>query len=125
MPPPVWLSSAGPSLMATADLRTYPLVEGLAVEVSDWDLERRQLPVSSGFTRVSTTIVLRGGGVEGRGEDVCYDPADHDRFARPDLAGRTSVGAFSTRLGATELFSTEPSRPTSRDYRRWAFESAA
>jgi hypothetical protein len=127
MLPPVWLSShgRGPPLMVTTDVSSYALVEGLAVEISDWDLERRELPVSSGFTRVSTTIVLRGGGFEGRGEDVCYDAADHDRFARPELAGRTTVGAFSRRLGAIELFSAEPSRPTSRDYRRWAFESAA
>ncbi len=106
-------------------MRSYDLLEHLALDVADWDLERRELPVSSGFTRVSTTVVLRGGGLEGRGEDVCYDAADHDRFAHPDLGGRTTVGAFSTRLGATDLFSAGPSRPTSRDYRRWAFESAA
>ena len=29
--------------------------------------------MSSGFTRVTTTVVLRGGGEEGRGEDVTYE----------------------------------------------------
>jgi hypothetical protein len=62
-------------------------------------------------------VVLRGGGEEGRGEEVDYDPDAQQRFQarRGELpfAGRHTLDSFSVlQSGQTE-------------YRRWAFESAA
>ncbi len=103
----------------------YELVAGLDVEIDGLRLEQRELEVSSGFTRVTTTIVLTGAGVEGRGEDVTYDAVDHEDVPEPDLRGRSSFADLSSRLDALELFSTPAQRPASGDYRRWGFESAA
>jgi L-alanine-DL-glutamate epimerase-like enolase superfamily enzyme len=82
--------------------------------------------VASGFTRVTTTVVMVGGGHEGRGEDVTYTAEDHDGF--PDslpLAGSTSPAELSARLEGRDLFAAPPAQEAARDYRRWAFESAA
>ena len=107
--------------------RSYGLVAGLPLQIDGYQLERKELDVSSGFLRVTTTVVLRGGGHEGRGEDVTYAAEDHDPYplALP-LAGDWTLDGFSRHLGGLDLF---PARPPQmeffRPYRRWAFESAA
>jgi len=107
--------------------RSYGLVAGLPLQIDGYQLERKELDVSSGFLRVTTTVVLRGGGHEGRGEDVTYAAEDHDPYplALP-LAGDWTLDGFSERVGGLDLF---PDRPPQmeffRPYRRWAFESAA
>src|SRR5665647_1987520 len=112
-------SSRGPSL--------YTLLAELPLEIDVYHTERKELDVSSGFLRVTTTVVLRGGGHEGRGEDVTYAAEDHDPYplALP-LAGDWTLDGLSERLGGLDLF---PDRPPQmeffRPYRRWAFESAA
>jgi L-alanine-DL-glutamate epimerase-like enolase superfamily enzyme len=104
---------------------TYELLGGFELAVEGYELERRQMDVSSGFTRVTTTVVLRGDGNEGRGEDVTYDAEDHEEHPRLELDGRFTVESFSRLVGALDLFAAEPARTVSRDYRRWAYESAA
>ena len=105
----------------------YAALATLPLEVDGYDVERRELDVSSGFRRVTTTVVLRGGSDEGRGEDVTYLGEDHEDYplALP-LAGSRTLDGFSGLVGAHDLF---PARPpgmaAARDYRRWAFESAA
>jgi hypothetical protein len=102
------------------------LVADLRVRVDDYAVERRELAVSTSFTRVTTTVLLQGGGETGEGEDVTYTSADHDDF--PDgemLAGTWTLDEYSSRLDELELFPREPEMAASRDYRRWAFESAA
>lgn len=62
------------------------------------------------------------------GEDVTYDPVEHEpgRIGPPDLRGSWTIGALSSRLDELDLFPAgEPAQPAYRDYRRWAFESAA
>jgi hypothetical protein len=82
--------------------------------------------VSSDFTRATTTVVLEGAGVIGRGEDVTYDASAHDDFPSPDLAGSHTLESFSALLEPVELFpGGAPRFGGSPDYRRWAFESAA
>ena len=104
----------------------WDALAGLEVHVDDYVLQRREQPTRSGWTRVTTTVVLRGGGEEGEGEDVTYTPDDHDDFpVRETLAGGRTLEAFSQRIGELELWRGEPRMPASRDYRRWAFESAA
>ncbi len=104
----------------------YERLAGLPLEVEGYRLERREMAVSSGFTRVTTTVVLVGGGLEGRGEDVTYEAEDHDGFPRLELAGRHTIGSFSAGLESVDLFPARPPKwPASPDYRRWALESAA
>ena len=106
-------------------MSTYERLAGLELELEGYDLERRSQEVSSGFTRVTTTIVLHGRDVEGRGEDVVYEADDHDKHALPRLVGRFTLDDFSRALDGVELSSAALLRESSRDYRRWAYESAA
>jgi hypothetical protein len=106
---------------------TYGLLADLPLRVDGYQLERKELDVSSGFRRVTTTVVLRGGGHEGRGEDVTYAAEDHDDYPTGlPLAGSWTFDELSRYLGGLDLF---PHRPPQLDffrfYRRWAFESAA
>jgi hypothetical protein len=104
----------------------YDTLAGLALELDGYELERTSLDVSTGFTRITTTVVMHGGGEQGRGEDVTYTGADHDGFpAGLPLAGAATLGELSERLEGRDLFAAAPEMEASRDYRRWAFESAA
>src|SRR6195952_554617 len=106
---------------------SYDRIAPLTVLIDDIAYERASQPVSSDFERLATTIVVRGGGHEGRGEDICYAPTDHDLFPRPGtlgLGGSHTIASASEVLDGCDLFTADPSMPASRDYRRWAFESA-
>ena len=87
--------------------------------------------MSSGFERKSTIIVLQGGGEEGRGEDVTYEPEAHDaqQQAGPvlELAGEWTFDSFSEHLGDARPLprASRPQQDVYRRYRRWGFESAA
>ncbi len=75
-------------------------------------------------------VTLSGGGHEGVGEDVTYDAVDHiaqqDAGPPEGLAGSHTFASFSERLDGIDLFpAAAPQRDVSREYRRWAFESAA
>ena len=78
-----------------------------------------------------TTIVhLQGGGEEGLGEDVTYGADSSARSRRPARCCRSPGAGRSTRSRAISTSSTcsaarDPGMPAFRDYRRWAFESAA
>jgi len=104
----------------------YDSFAGLALEVDGYELERSSVDVSTGFTRITTTVVMHGGGEQGRGEDVTYTGEDHDGFpAELPLAGALTFGELSGRLEGRDLFAAAPRMGAARDYRRWAFESAA
>ena len=82
------------------------------------------------FTRPSTLIHLRGAGEEGIGEDVVYDVLDHiaHRDAGPthDFTGVSTLGELCELTGELDLFEVAtPGMEASRNYRRWAYESAA
>jgi hypothetical protein len=105
----------------------YARLAGLDLKIDGYRTEQHALDVSSGFRRVTTEIVLAGGGIEGRGEDVTYAAEDHDDYpGELPLAGEWTLGAFSELIGGLDLF---PGRPPQqeffRQYRRWGFESAA
>lgn len=110
-------------------MSTYARVSSLPLLVEDYDLERLERPVSSGFTRVTTVIRLHGAGEEGIGEDVTYVAEDHDRFqaegGRHPLAGEWTLDTFSQHLGGLDFFPVPPSHEVYRNYRRWGLESAA
>jgi hypothetical protein len=100
-------------------------LRGLELNVEDVTTERKAVDVSTQFTRVTTTVVLGGGGERGRGEDVTYTAEDHDWFPSLATPARTTLGALSAQLDGLRLFETEPKMKAYADYRRWAFESAA
>jgi L-alanine-DL-glutamate epimerase-like enolase superfamily enzyme len=104
----------------------YDLLAKLPLTVDGYRLERLEQDVATGFTRVTTTVVMEGDGHQGRGEDVNYTAEDHVGF--PDslpLAGSGTVAEISERLEGRDLFAKPPAQEAGRDYRRWAFESAA
>ena len=112
----------------------YDLVKDLTLEIEDVDFDHCQLAISPEFTRRTTIVKLRqgvttrGAEQEGRGEDVTYDPHEHEPHKLPfvDLKGSWTLGSLSKRLDELELFPAgEPNQAAYRDYRRWAFESAA
>ena len=109
-------------------LASMPLWEslaGLRVRVDHYDLERRELPLPSGWTRVTTTVALQGDGETGHGEDVTYTAPDHEHFP-PELmlAGTWTLDDLSRHLDELTLWGGDPADEASIDYRRWAFESA-
>ncbi len=110
-------------------MATYELLRDLPLTIDSYELVGLRQRFSAEFERRTTEIVLSGGDEEGRGEDVVYDGDDHERLesAGPvhELAGDHTIGSFSELLEGLDLFGYEPSRPESREYRRWAFESAA
>jgi hypothetical protein len=97
----------------------------LALTVEDVELELRELAVSPEFRRVTTTVHLGGGGQEGLGEDVTYQPELHEDFPLPDVAGRWTLASFSESLEGFQFFHGLPEDQAGVDYRRWAWESAA
>jgi hypothetical protein len=108
----------------------YDRIADLDVRIDEYDLEWFERDTSSGFTRVSTVVVLRGAGETGRGEDVTYETDAHEDFhdAGSDLAlaGEYTLDGFSNHLGDADLFfGAEPDQGIFRNYRQWAFESAA
>jgi hypothetical protein len=109
-------------------LASMPLWESLAalrVRVDHYDVERRELPLPSGWTRVTTTIALQGDGETGHGEDVTYTAPDHDHFPTDlMLAGTWTLDDLSRHLDGLALWGGDPADEAASDYRRWAFESA-
>ena len=105
------------------------LVAELPLEIESYELEPHQLAVSDRFTRHTTVVRLGGNGETGVGEDVTYDADNHIALqeAGPvhSLAGSHTLASFAELIGSLELFPDEPGQPAYRDYRRWAFESAA
>ena len=111
-------------------MSTYDRIAGLPVTIEGYSLEVLSLELAPEFRRLTTVIHLHGAGEEGVGEDVCYEPADHEaqEAAGPWLpvAGAFTLDGFSRHLEPFDLFmGAEPGYPGSREYRRWAFESAA
>ncbi len=76
-------------------------LRALPVTIESVRLERREQELPGGFRRATTIVVLGGDGAEGRGEDVTYEPEEHDRFAEAtplDLRGRTTLEDLSALL---------------------------
>lgn len=110
-------------------MASYDAIADLPLEIEAVEFEGLSITLGS-FERLTTVIKLRGGGHEGIGEDVTYDAVDHiaqqDHGPPEGLLGSNSFAGFSEALGAVDLFpAAAPERDVSREYRRWAFESAA
>ena len=108
----------------------YDHVAELDLEIDDYDLEQRERDTSSGFTRATTIVSLHGDGETGRGEDVTYDNDAHEALDGSagdfPITGEYTLDEFSGHMSEIDLFhGTEPNQSIFRNYRQWAFESAA
>ena len=76
-------------------------VAELPLEIESWSMEGLSIRPSPEFERLSTVIVVEGGGHEGRGEDITYEALD--QIALQD-AGPTqfaiSLGLFKNEAAA-------------------------
>src|SRR3954454_12145554 len=115
-------------------MASWEAVRALALHVEEVVTDIHVQPISPEFTRKTTVVHLRPQpyfrhiGPEGQGEDVTYDGAEHEPHRWPwfDLLGDWTLESFSNRLDGFDLFpGGEPQQAAYRDYRRWAFESAA
>ena len=110
-------------------MSTFDRLAGLPLEIDEYALEGRAQKVSSGFLRASTTILLRGGGHEGAGEDVSYDGDDQAALQRAGatqpLGGSWTLGSFCDHVETLDLWPEPARHAASTDYRVWAYESAA
>ena len=111
-------------------MASYDAIKDLPLEVEECAFEGLELKMGE-FERLTTVVKLRGAGEEGIGEDVVYDAIDHvgqQGHGPPEgLAHSGTFDEFSRKLDGIDLFPAgEPERgDVSRDYRRWAYESAA
>ena len=110
-------------------MATWDKLRDLALQIDTYSLEGFEQGYSPEFTRYTTVFRLEGLGESGEGEDVIYDGLDHaslrDRGPELELAGEHTLGSFAELLDGLDLFPDPPVREDSRDYRRWAVESAA
>ena len=110
-------------------MRTYSRLAELPLTIESYALDGLSLSVSPKFERHVTLIRLEGRGEQGLGEDVTYDGNDQLALQQAGpflpLVGTFSLAGFSRHLDGLDLFPKSPSHQASRQYRRWAYESAA
>jgi hypothetical protein len=123
-------ATPSPGSFTLRGVASFDAIADLPLEIEGCEFEGLSLDWGE-MERLTTIVKFRGGGHEGVGEDVVYDAVDHigqqDHGPPDGLAGSFSFAEFSERLDGIDLFPAgEPVREdVSRDYRRWAFESAA
>ena len=111
-------------------MATFDAIAQLPVSIDGYSLSGLEMQMGPEFVRACTLIDLHGGGEHGVGEDVVYDQLDHVAFQDAgqvlDLTGPSTLGELSELIDGLDLFpDSPPVREPSRNYRRWAFESAA
>ena len=111
-------------------MATWDALAQLPVSIDGYSLSGLEMQMGPEFVRACTLIDLHGGGEHGVGEDVVYDQLDHIAFQDAgqvlDLTGPSTLGELSELIDGLDLFpGSPPVREPSRNYRRWAFESAA
>ncbi len=108
---------------------TYARIAALPLRIDHYELSGLELWVSEDFTRLSTVVHLHGAGHEGQGEDTTYAPPDQLAFRadaeRLGLAGDWTLDTFGRHVETLDLFGDGASHADFRNFRRWAFESAA
>ena len=91
--------------------------------------ERLHSVQAHGFQRVTTHVRLIGGGTDGLGEDVSTHIENGTSLheTRPDLPlrGAWTIASFCDHVEALDLWPEPPEWDTARNFRSWAFESAA
>lgn len=110
-------------------MSTYDTLSELPVQVDSYGLETLRYSPNPDFERLTTVVQVSHDGLTGNGEDVTYEGLDAialaDAGSYLDLTGPRTIGEFCELIGTSDLFPVKPEREVSRNYRRWAFESAA
>jgi hypothetical protein len=111
-------------------MKFYRQIADLSLDIEEYNFNIVQSDTSSGFTRATTVISLHGNGETGYGEDVATDPTVHQTLVEenPDFPLRDAFThhEFSTAIDSIDLYHGHvPPHEIFRNYRRWAFESAA
>lgn len=101
----------------------------LPLHVEAYSLEGLELVTNTGFHRMTTEVSLHGRGLVGRGEEIAWGAQTQlsfrERGACLPLTGTETLGEFCQLLDTQELSPDPVPDAAWRDYRRWAFESAA
>ncbi len=108
-------------------MSTFAKLAELPIEIESCHLQglARSVPLGE---RLSTVVRLLGRGEEGVGEDVIVYPPDQQAFQQagaPDLTGSWTLAELGDRMDSLDLFAVQPLFEAYRDWRRWAFHSAA
>lgn len=110
-------------------MATFDLIADLPLVVDGYALEGLSQQIAPEFLRRCTIVALSGGGLTGLGEDVVYQPEDHDIFERAgavhNLSGNWTLAEFCDHVAQLDFFPEPPDWEVSRIYRLWAFHSAA
>jgi hypothetical protein len=110
-------------------MSTFGQLADLQLEIDGYSLEPLEALIGPEQLRKCTVVHLSGDGLEGVGEDVTYDPLEHDAIQAAGpvlaLAGRWSLADFCDHTSGLDLFGHEPGDGAYRNYRLWAFHSAA
>jgi hypothetical protein len=111
-------------------MASFDAIADLSLTIDSCQFEGLSIALGE-FERLTTIVRFSAGGEEGIGEDVVYDAVDHvaqqDHGPPEGLAFSGTFAEFSAHLDGIDLFPAGPPvhEEPSRDYRRWAFESAA
>jgi L-alanine-DL-glutamate epimerase-like enolase superfamily enzyme len=106
-------------------MTTYDLVRDLPLTIESVELGQLATEPRPDFRRLTTVISLRGGGHEGVGEDITYQPEEHESPPVPDVAGSWTLDSLSQSLDGARLFTHDTLDSAAHGYRRWGWESAA
>jgi L-alanine-DL-glutamate epimerase-like enolase superfamily enzyme len=117
--------------MTAVDVGTsrWPLVADLPLVVEGCTFERLHTVQAHGSQRVTTHVRLIGGGTDGLGEDVSTHVENGTSLheTRPDLPlrGEWTIASFCDHVETLDLWPEPPEWDLARNFRSWAFESAA
>ncbi len=107
---------------------TWDRLAGLALVIDGYTLERLDGLELHGFERTTTQIRLTGAGEEGLGEDVFpgeESAALHAAGPVLPLAGEWTLASFCEHLATLDQWPEPPEWEMARQWRNWAYESAA
>src|SRR5215469_4327636 len=100
-----------PEQLATGPA-TFAKIAELPVMIDSIEYTPLVRDTSSGFTKITTVIRLRGGGEDGLGEDVTWDQIDQIELVRhptPDqILGSRTLAELSAILDKIDLFPVPP-----------------
>lgn len=108
----------------------YDRISNLPLRIEGYDVEGLARDSGSGWLRRTSVIHLHGGGHEGVGEDVTWEESEQETQQKAGpvhpLTGEWTLDSFSRHLDRLDLYlGASPAFAVYRNYRRWAFESAA
>ena len=107
----------------------WPRVADLALHVESYAVERLEAGPSWAAERITSQVRLLGNGADGLGEDISLVDENHPGlFEAPPslpLAGAWTLGGFCEFVSGLEQWPEPPEWDAARNWRNWAFESAA